>query len=92
MKSPESIELYNKLLDRGLSEQFSNLISTELNTTWTATRMLGYLRYMPHLREEDIVDEMLAILSDREQIRQKHELEHNQSLINDLYNSDIFDE
>lgn len=84
-KSDESKELYEVLADRGYSAQFCELISSQLNTTWTANRMLGYLRYVPHIREEDIVDEMLAILSDRERIRQKKELEHAQSQINELY-------
>lgn len=84
-KSDESIELYNELLERGFAPEFCNLISNELRTTWTANRMLGYLRYLPLLREEDIVDEMLCILSDRDRIRQKKELEFNQSQINHMY-------
>ena len=40
---------------------------------------------MPHLREEDIVDEMLAILSDRDRIMKKKEMEHSQSRINEIY-------
>ena len=84
-KSAESEELYSVLIKRGYSKEFSELISRQLNTTWTANRMLGYLRYLPHLREEDIVDEMLGILSDRDRIRQKKELEYAQSGINELY-------
>lgn len=84
-KSEESLELYRVLSERGYSPEFCELISRQLNTTWTAKRMLGYLRYLPILREEDIVDEMLGILSDRDQIRQKKELEHAQMAINDIY-------
>lgn len=47
--------------------------------------MLGYLRHLPVLREEDIVDEMLGILADRDRIRQKKELEHAQGMINGIY-------
>lgn len=86
-RSEESIELYKVLVQRGYSKEFSELISYELNTTWTAKRMLGYLRYLPKLREEDIVDEMLGILSDRDRIRAKKELEYNQSVINEIYNN-----
>lgn len=35
---------------------------------------------------EDVVDEMLAIFSDRDAIIQKKELEHAQSVVNDIYN------
>ena len=52
-RTPKSIELYNKLLDR------------------------GYPR-------EEIADEMLAILSDRNRIMQKHELENTNAKWNQL--------
>ena len=84
--SEESIELYNVLSQRGYEAKFCELISRQLNTTWTATRMLGYLRYLPLLREEDIVDEMLCILSDRDSIRKKKESEYYQGKVNEIYN------
>ena len=74
-KSDESKELYRVLEKRGYSPEFCELISSELRTTWTANRMLGYLRQLPRLKEEDIVDEMLGILADRDRIRQKKEME-----------------
>lgn len=42
-----------------------------MNTDYTATRMLGYLYRISEPRPEDVVDEMLAILSDRNAIIQK---------------------
>ena len=56
-----------------------------MNTDYTATRMLGYLYRVTNPRIEDLVDEMLAILSDREAIIQKKELEHAQAVLNDMY-------
>lgn len=47
-----------------------------MNTDYTATRMLGYLYRVTNPRIEDLVDEMLAILSDRDAIIQKKEMEH----------------
>ena len=44
---------------------------------WTAQRMIGYLSHYKKLPMEEIVDEMLAILSDRNRIMQKHELEES---------------
>ena len=36
-------------------------------------------------RAEDVVDEMLAIFSDRDAVMQKKELEHAQATINHIY-------
>ena len=47
--------------------------------------MLGYLYRYTNPRMEDVVDEMLAILSDRNAIIQKKELEHAQATINQIY-------
>ena len=74
-KSPMSLELYEILLDKGYPEPFCDLITQNLNTDFTANRMIGYLSYHKHLPEGEIVDEMLAILSDRNRIMQKKELD-----------------
>ena len=47
--------------------------------------MLGYLYRVSNPRPEDVVDEMLAILSDRNAIIQKKESEHAQATINKVY-------
>ena len=60
-----------------------------MNTDYTATRMLGYLYRFTDPRIEDVVDEMLAILSDRQQIMEKKELEHAQAVINDIYRNGL---
>ena len=49
------------------------------------TRMLGYLYRTSNPRAEDVVDEMLAIFSDRDAVMQKKELEHAQATINQIY-------
>lgn len=74
-KSPKSIELYHILIKRGYPEEFCDQITRNLNTDWTAQRMIGYLSHYRKLPPEEIVDEMLAILSDRNSIMQKHQLE-----------------
>ena len=60
-----------------------------MNTDYTATRMLGYLYRISNPRIEDLIDEMLAILSDRNAIIQKKELEQAQSVINDVYQNGL---
>ena len=56
-----------------------------MNTDYTATRMLGYLYRYTNPKIEDLVDEMLAILSDRAQIIEKKESEHAQAVISEMY-------
>ena len=63
------------MLRRGYPEPFCDQVTRNLNTDWTAQRMIGYLSYYKTLPMEEVVDEMLAILSDRNRIMQKKELE-----------------
>ena len=65
-------ELYDALQLKGYPEDFCREIAyRQMNTDYTATRMLGYLYRISEPRQEDVVDEMLAILSDRNAIIQK---------------------
>ena len=74
-KTEKSLELYEIMLRRGYPEPFCDQVTRNLNTDWTAQRMIGYLSYYKTLPMEEVVDEMLAILSDRNRIMQKKELE-----------------
>ena len=79
-------ELYDALQLKGYPEDFCREIAyRQMNTDYTATRMLGYLYRISEPRPEDVVDEMLAILSDQNAIIQKKELEHAQTTINKVY-------
>lgn len=70
-KSELSLKLYQIMVNRGYPEPFCDEITKNLNTDWTARRMIGYLSHNQKLKLEDIVDEMLAILSDRNRIMAK---------------------
>ena len=85
-KSEKSIELYNLMLQRGYPEQFCDEVTKNLNTDFTAKRMIGYILHYQKLPLEEVADEMLAILSDRNRIMQKKELES----INSSYNNNTF--
>lgn len=74
-RTERSMELYHLMVSQGYPEAFSDLISKNLNTDWTANRMIGYLSYYKNMPLEQIADEMLAILSDRQRIMQKKEME-----------------
>lgn len=83
-------ELYKVLLSKGYPKEFcAEIAYKHMNTDYTATRMLGYLYRVSNPRIEDLVDEMLAILSDRNQIIQKKEMEHAQAVINEIYRNGL---
>ena len=90
MASERTEELYKVLLDRGYPKEFcAEIAFKNMNTDYTATRMLGYLYRVSDPRIEDLVDEMLAILSDRDAIIQKKEMEHAQAVINEIYRNGL---
>ncbi|MDM8125299.1 hypothetical protein [Mediterraneibacter glycyrrhizinilyticus] len=90
MASERTDELYRLLLSRGYSKEFcAEIAYKNMNTDYTATRMIGYLYRVTNPRIEDLVDEMLAILSDRDEIMRKKEMEHAQAVLNDIYNNGL---
>jgi len=80
-----SMQLYDMLLERGYHEELWDVITRNLNTDYTAGRMIGYLCQYSHLPEGEVVDEMLAILSDRDALIKKKEMEQAQAKINEIY-------
>ena len=80
-----SMQLYNMMLERGYPENLCELVTRNLNTDYTATRMIGYLSHYSYLPEVEVVDEMLAILSDRNAIIKKKEAEQAQAKISEIY-------
>ena len=91
-KSQLSIELYNVLIQDGYPKTFAELVTDNLNTDYTANRMLGYLAHYDHLPEVEIVDEMLAILSDRKQIMDKKAAEGYNAAWNEYRQAGLFDD
>lgn len=90
MASERTKELYNLLLDKGYPKELCTEIAYKyLNTDYTATRMLGYLYRMEAPKIEILIDEMLAILSDREQLIRKKEMEQAQAAINEIYQNGL---
>lgn len=86
MASDRTEELYRALLAKGYPKEFcAELAYKRLNTDYTATRMLGYLYRVSEPRIEDTVDEMLAILSDRDAFIKKKEAEQAQAAVSEMY-------
>lgn len=90
MASERTDELYKVLLSKGYPKELcAEIAYKNMNTDYTTTRMLGYLYRISNPRIEDLIDEMLAILSDRNAIIQKKELKQAQSVINDVYQNGL---
>ncbi len=90
MASEMTEQLYKVLLSKGYPKELcAEIAYKNMNTEYTATRMLGYLYRYTNPRVEDLIDEMIAILSDREEIIKKKELEHAQAVINDVYRNGL---
>ena len=80
-----SMQLYNLMMERGYPENLCDLVTRNLNTDYTATRMIGYLSHYSDLPDVEVVDEMLAILSDRNELIKKKEAERAQARISEIY-------
>lgn len=80
----KSILLYELMLRKGYPEEFSRLICLEMNTDFTAEKMINYVSG-PKKRLEDVADEMAAIKELRDRLVNKHISEHANRSINDLY-------
>lgn len=90
MKTERTDELYKFLLTKGYPKELcAEIAYKNLNTDYTATRMLGYLYRYTEPRLEDVIDEMIAILSDREEIIKKKEMEQSQAVINEIYRNGL---
>ena len=83
-RTEKSMELYDIMFKRGYPKEFCEQITLNLNTDWTAQRMIGYLSHYKKLPMEDVADEMLAILSDRSRIMQKKDMEATNARWNEL--------
>lgn len=84
----EKIKKWNELTalleKRGYPKEFGNLIARELNGEKSISRMIGYLNHEKKAKMEDIVDEMLAICSERDQWQQKKISEYYNGQYNEL--------
>ncbi len=90
MASERTKELYKVLLSKGYPKEFCAEIAYKyMNTDYTATRMLGYLYRVSDPKLEDLADEMVSILSDRDRIIQKKEAEHAQAVISEMYRTGL---
>ena len=94
MSAPESWkaayrELIETIVHMGYPEEFGKAIAKNLGSEKTMLRMTTYLySAKPHSAEE-IADEMLAIMSDRERWIAKKEAEEANARYNEILNNGL---
>ena len=89
MGAPESWkEAYRELVEMivrmGYPEDFGKVIARNLGSEKTMRRMTAYLHHAKPRSAEEIADEMLAIMSDRERWIRKKEAEEANARYNEL--------
>ena len=80
-----SSELFELMQRKGYPEPFARLICRQMSTEYTSERMMRYISRSPLLSAEEVADEVLAILSDRDRLVKKHISEHTQKKLNEWY-------
>ena len=80
-------ELIDILVCMGFTAELGEAIAANLRTEKPMNRMIGYLLSAQPRAEEDIVDEMLAIMSDRDTWIRKKEAEFYNQKYNEYLNS-----
>ena len=79
-------ELVETIVRMGYPESFGESIAENLRTEKTMSRMIGYLRHARPKSAEEIADEMLAIMEDRERWIQKKSAQFYNSRDNEMLN------
>ena len=78
------IDLVRTLVRMGYPKEFGAVIADNLRTERTMSRMISYLRQANPRSADEIADEMLAIMEDRERWIRKKTAEYYNSKYNEL--------
>lgn len=78
-------ELYQLMVCKGYPDGFADLVAGQMNTQYTSQRMIAYVNRAGQVGPEEFADEMLAILSERDALRDKHIAQAAQQKVNRLY-------
>ena len=82
-------ELIETIVRLGYPEEFGKAVASNLGSEKTMHRMSAYLRSAKPRSAEEIADEMLAIMSDRERWIAKKEAEEANARYNDILNNGL---
>ena len=88
----QNTELYELMIDKGYPAEFASIVAEQMHTKYTSERMIRYISRCPVLPVQEVADEMLSIIADRDRLVRKHRSEYAQGKLNELYNSGIFEE
>ena len=77
-------DLVQTLVRMGYPKEFGAVIADNLRTEKTMSRMIGYLKQASPRSADEIADEMLAIMEDRERWIRKKTAEYYNSKYNEL--------
>lgn len=87
-KQKETVRLYHELINKivrmGYPKEFGYMVAKNLGTPKTLSRMIGYLGHAKPRSAEEIADEMLAIMDDRNRWIQKKEAEYYNQKYNEM--------
>jgi len=90
MAIDKSSEINRLLQEKGFPDEFCREIAYKyMNTEFTSDRMLRYLYRMSQPSVEEVVDEMFAIISERDRLVEKHRSEQAQARINEIYRNGL---
>ena len=84
-----SSKVYDLMLQNGYPTDFSFMVASEMRTEFTSMRMCGYISKVGRVHMEQLADEMMAIINDRDRIRDKHINEYAQGKINEMYRNGL---
>ncbi|MEE3420977.1 MAG: hypothetical protein VZR02_07755 [Lachnospiraceae bacterium] len=77
-------ELIETVVRMGYPEELGRQIAKNLGSEKCMSRMIGYLHHANPRSAEEIVDEMLAIMDDRERWKKKKEAEEANARYNEI--------
>ena len=84
-------KLIETVVEMGYPEEFGKVIAKNLGSEKTMQRMTSYLSYAKPRSAEEIADEMLAIMSDRDRWIEKKETEEANARYNQMRYENLFD-
>ena len=85
MKEERSEKLYDLMVKKGYPPEFASLAAQQMNTPYTSERMIAFLSRAGRVSPQTFADEMLAILAERDRLKEKHIAQWAQEKVNRLY-------
>ncbi len=68
--------VFDRMIRLGFQKEFAMIVSNEMCTNYTSKRMCGYLDAAAPRSMEEVADEMLIILEERDRYKEKIENRH----------------